>query len=114
MVHIRHAGPLGLLGDRVLALLLRPDEQDASTALRDVPDECVGFLKELERLLQVDDVDAAALREDEAAHLGVPAASLVAEVHAGLEQLAHGDAGHGDPPGLVARYYVRRAWAEPD
>ena len=38
-------------------------------------------------LLQVDDVDAAALAEDEAAHLGVPAARLVAEVNPGLQQL---------------------------
>ena len=39
------------------------------------------------RLEQVDDVDAAALAEDEAAHLRVPAARLVAEVDAGLQQL---------------------------
>jgi hypothetical protein len=51
----------------------------------------VRLLEELERLLEVDDVDAAALREDVAAHLGVPAAGLMAEVHAGLQQLPHRD-----------------------
>ena len=43
---------------------------------------------------EVDDVDPVALREDERAHLGIPAAGLVAEVNAGLEQLPHGDGGH--------------------
>src|SRR3712207_8695045 len=38
-------------------------------------------------LLQVDDVDAPALAEDVAAHLGVPPARLVAEMDAGLQQL---------------------------
>ena len=32
-------------------------------------------------------MDPAALAEDEAAHLGVPAARLVAEMHSGLQQL---------------------------
>ena len=41
------------------------------------------------RLLQVDDVDAAALAEDVRLHLGVPAARLVAEVDAAREQVLH-------------------------
>ena len=45
-------------------------------------------------LLQVDDVDAVALGEDELAHLRVPAAGLVAEVDAGLQQLLHADRGN--------------------
>ena len=49
------------------------------------------------RLLQVDDVDAAALGEDEALHLRVPAARLVAEVDAGLQQFLHGNDGHESP-----------------
>ena len=49
--------------------------------------------EQLERLLEVDDVDAAALREDEAAHLGIPAARLVAEVHSGFQQVFHRDPG---------------------
>ena len=40
---------------------------------------------------QVDDVDAAALAVDEAAHLRIPTARLVAEVHAGLQQLPDPD-----------------------
>ena len=49
------------------------------------------------RLLEVDDVDAAALGEDEALHLRVPAARLVAEVDSGLQELLHGDDGHVMP-----------------
>jgi hypothetical protein len=49
--------------------------------------ELLGLAQQQLRLEQVDDVDAAALAVDEAAHLGVPAARLVAEVHPGLQQL---------------------------
>jgi hypothetical protein len=48
------------------------------------------------RLLEVDDVDPAALGEDEALHLRVPAPRLVAEVHSSLQQLLHGDDCHGE------------------
>src|SRR5207248_11469940 len=64
-------------------------------ALREVPGERVGLLDQLLRLAKVDDVDAAALGEDEPLHLRVPAAGLVAEMDSGLEQLSHGDDGHG-------------------
>ena len=60
----------------------------------------VRLLEQLGGLLQIDDVDAAALGEDEAAHLRVPAARLVAEVDSGLQQLPHGDDGHGTGPFL--------------
>jgi hypothetical protein len=39
-------------------------------------------------------VDPAALAEYEAAHLGIPAACLVAEVHPGLQQLAYAYLSH--------------------
>ena len=56
---------------------------------------CVRLLEQRLGLLQVDDVDAAPLGEDVAAHLRVPAPRLVAEVHSGLQELAHADDGHG-------------------
>src|SRR4029453_17921573 len=96
MVDERHVDARSLLRNGVLGLLLRADEKHGAAARGEVPREVLGLLQQLGRLLEVDDVDAAALREDEAAHLGVPAASLVAEVHAGLEQLAHRNACHGD------------------
>ena len=65
-------------------------------AVRDrLLDELVGAVDVGQRLLQVDDVDAVALGEDVALHLRVPAPGLVPEVHAGVEQLLHGDDGHG-------------------
>ncbi len=89
VVHVRHADAPCVLRDRVLRLLLRADEEHRAAALRDVPAEGICLLEELLRLLQIDDVDAAALGKDVAAHLRVPAARLVAEVNAGLQQLPH-------------------------
>ena len=43
----------------------------------------------LNGLLQVNDVDAVALGEDVLCHLGVPAAGLMTEMHAGFEKLFH-------------------------
>lgn len=58
---------------------------------------CNGLLDELESLidvgqglLQVDDVDAVTVGEDETLHLRVPTTGLVAEVHTSVEELAHG------------------------
>ena len=84
-----------MLGDGVLRLLFCADEQDRPVALGDVAREGMRLVEQLRGLLQVDDVDAAALRENEAAHLGVPATRLVAEMNSGLQQVAHGDYGHG-------------------
>ena len=98
---VRHADARRLADDRVLGLLLRADEEDRAAALGDVAREVVSLLQQRLRLLEVDDVDAAALVEDEALHLRVPAARLVAEVHAGLQQLLHGDDCHGCPFGWL-------------
>ena len=59
------------------------------------------LLEALERLLQIDDVDAAALGEDEALHLRVPAARLVAEMDSGFQKLSHADDCHGLSPFLL-------------
>ena len=84
MVHVRHVDPLGLVFNGALALLLRAHEEDRAASLGDVPGEGVRLLEQLQGLLQIDDVDATALREDEAAHLGIPASRLVAEVDSSL------------------------------
>src|SRR5207342_326757 len=87
MVDVRHPDALRVVLHGVLSLLLRADEEHRAVAGRDVLREFVGLLEQLLRLLEVDDVDAAPLREDEAAHLGVPAPRLMAEVDPGLEEL---------------------------
>ena len=94
MADVRHADALRLFLDRVLRLFLRADEQDRAVPLGEVAGEVVRLLEQRHRLLEVDDVDAAALGEDESLHLRVPAAGLVAEVHPGLQKLAHGDNSH--------------------
>jgi hypothetical protein len=85
MGDVRHSDAFRLLLDRRLALLLGADEENRAAALGEIASEVVRLPEELERLLQVDDVDAAPLREDEAAHFRVPASRLVAEVDPGLQ-----------------------------
>src|SRR5690606_17965281 len=84
-----------LLCEDFLSLLLRADEEDGAAAGNSLLDEVVGAVDVAQRLLQVDDVDAAALGEDEALDFRVPPTGLVSEVNATVEQLADGDHSHG-------------------
>ena len=95
VVDVGHVDALGLQLHGLAGLLLGAHEEHAAAALGEVAHERVRLLDQRQRLLQVDDVDAGALAEDEPAHLRVPATCLVSEVHTGLEQLAHCDRGHG-------------------
>ena len=95
LVHEGHADAGRLLGDRFLGLLLGADEQDLAALGDGLLDERVGAVDVAQRLLQVDDVDAVALGEDELLHLRVPTTGLVPEVDATVQQLARGDDGHG-------------------
>ena len=120
MVHVRHADALGLLFDRVLRLFLRADEENRPVPLGEVACEGVRLLEQLQRLLEIDDVDAAAhgrftgrITEDEALHLRVPAAGLVAEVNAGLQELSHADDCHRWFLSGWECWYGRRARTEP-
>ena len=95
LVDVGHSNPLRLRGDSFLGLLLRTDEQDRAAVRNGLLDELEGVVEISECLIQVDDVDAVAVGEDEPLHLGVPAAGLVSEVDAGLQHLAHGHNCHG-------------------
>ena len=95
LIDVGHLGPGRLFGDRLLGLLLGAHEQDRVTARDGVGHELEGRVQALDGLGQVDDVDAVALGEDVRLHLRVPAAGLVSEVDAGLEELAHRDGRHG-------------------
>ena len=117
MVHVGHAGVLGDLLDGVARLLLGAHEQHRAAAVGDLGAEALRVLQQRLGLEQVDDVDAAALTEDETAHLRVPAARLVAEVDAGLQQLPDAYVGHeefslwvcvGAAPGGVEGARTRR------
>ena len=99
LVDVRHPTAVGVRRDRILRLLLGTHEQDRAATGDEVADVGIRRLDAGQRLVQVDDVDAVALTEDESLHLGVPAAGLVSEVDARLKKLAHGDdrasSGHG-------------------
>src|SRR5690606_30491015 len=92
--HVRTAGALRLLGHDLLGLALGADEQNGAAVGRQAPQVRHGLLEQRQGLFQIDDVDLVALAEDVRAHLGVPEAGLVAEMHAGLQHLAHGDVRH--------------------
>ncbi len=120
VVHVGHPDARGLLGHGLLGLLLGADEEDGAAVRDGLLDELVRAVDVRQRLLEVDDVDAVALGEDEALHLRVPTAGLVPEVDTALEELAHGHDGHDtsfrraarDPPGartLLAAPPVGRA-----
>ena len=95
MVDERHLGCFGDILDRVASLLLGADEQHGSAAVGDRPGELLRLVQRRGGLEQVDDIDAAALAMDEAAHLWVPTACLVTEMDAGLQQLRYAYLSHG-------------------
>ncbi len=95
VVDVGHAGGQGDVADDVAGLLLGADEQHGPAAVGEGAGELAGLLEQDGGLEQVDDVDAAALAMDEAAHLGVPAARLVAEMDAGLQQFRDAYLSHG-------------------
>src|SRR6478735_4517466 len=94
LVHIRHADAGRLIGDGFLRLLLGADEHDRPTVRDRLLDELVRLVDVGQRLLQVDDVDAVAVGEDEPLHLGIPAPGLMPEVGAAVQQLFHGYNSH--------------------
>jgi hypothetical protein len=91
VVDVRHARGLGGVLHRVAGLLLRAHEEHGAAAMGQRRRELLRLLDEGLRAQQVDDVDAPALAVDETAHLGVPAAGLVAEVDPGLQELPEVD-----------------------
>src|SRR4029077_8828205 len=90
-----HVRRLGHVADRVSGCFVVAHEQHGAAAVCDLTGELLRSSQQRRGLEQVDDVDAAALTMDEAAHLGVPAARLVAEVDAGLQQLRDAYLSHG-------------------
>ena len=100
-VDVGHAATVGGVGDGLLGLLLRADEQDGAAVLGDVGDEGVSLVHAHEGLLEVQDVDVTAGAEDERLHLGVPTTLLVTEVRACIEQGLDADLSHDTLHSLV-------------
>ena len=117
LVDVGHAALLGVGLDGVLGLTLGSDEEDVATVCREVTDVGVGVFETVERLVEVNDVDAVALAVDESLHLRVPTTGLVSEVDARVKQLLHRDNCHGytflrfrwtDAPALIATAVERQ------
>ena len=84
------ARALSLDANRPLGLPLGADEQDLSALGDALAHEVEGGLESRERLIQIDDVDAVALPEQERLHPRIPAPGLVSEMDTGLQQDANG------------------------
>ena len=80
---------LCFFGDGCLNLLLGTDENDFSTIGYVISHRVIGLSKQIDRLLQVDDVNPFALCEDVARHLGVPLSCSMPEMYSRFEQLFH-------------------------
>ena len=86
-----------------LRLLLGADEHDAAAMGDSLFHELVRLVDVRQRLLQIDDVDAVAVGEDEPLHLGIPATGLMPEVGAAVKQLLHGYNSHGSAMSFSCR-----------
>src|SRR5699024_2568258 len=105
VVDVRHANALSLVGNCLRSLLLCADPTDVPAAGGDgLLDELVGLVDVGQGLLQVDDVDAVAVGEDETTHLRVPTAGLVTKVDACIQQFAHSNNSHGVTGAALKRF----------
>ncbi len=86
---------------------LVPTKRTVPFSADQIPQERIGDVDPVERLIEIDDVDAVALTEDKALHLRVPAPGLVTEMNSGLEQLPHGDDSHVNSFPSVGRNPMR-------
>src|SRR5207248_1984821 len=71
----------------VARLLLGAHEEHRAATMGERARELLRLFEQRRGLEEVDDVNAGALSEDEAAHLRIPATRLMAEVDTGLPQL---------------------------
>src|SRR5207245_8061016 len=90
----RHAGAARLEFDRFLCLLLGAHEEHHPATADHILDPVAGLVQQLDRLLQVDDVDAIASGEDVPLHLGIPTAGLMTKMDASFEKLLQRDEWH--------------------
>ena len=100
-VDVMNAGAGRFIADGILRLLLGAHKKHGFAVGRQIAHEHIRFLQLADRFLQVDDINAVALRKNIRGHFGVPAAGLVSEVDAGLQQLLHGYDCHNAKSSLV-------------
>src|ERR1051325_9270242 len=85
--HIERPAALRFRLEDVLELLLGADEQHPVALQHHAAQQVLRRLDLPQRLLEIDDVDAGALGEDEPAHLGIPAARLMTEMDTRFQQV---------------------------
>ena len=115
LIHKELACAHSLFLHGLLRLLLRADEEHGLAFLRNAAQEIVSLIHLPHRLLQIDDIDAIALREDVLCHLRVPPARLMSEVDTCLQQLLHRNNCHvGAPPVFSSASFIGRFTKKPD
>ena len=88
-IYIICAGALGFLTDGISGLLFGAYKKNGTAVGGKLADIVISFFQLFYGLLQVDNVDPVTLGKDVLGHLGVPAAGLVTEMHAGFQKLLH-------------------------
>ncbi len=87
-------GALGFLFQDFRGLALGADKQYRFAAGHGIADEGISLFQAFHGLLQIDDVNAVPLAENESLHLRVPAIGLVTEVDTCLEKIANAEFCH--------------------
>ena len=90
-IDIVHTATGSLFFDGVCGLFLGTDEKDGAVIGGEVTHKSVGFFKLLHGLLQVNDIDPVAFREDVFLHFRVPSSGVVSEMNTGFKQLFNGN-----------------------
>ena len=89
----------------LLGLFLCADEQNLSAFADGRKQEIRSGFELIQRLAEVDDVNAIASVEDEGLHLGIPALRLVAEMDTRIQQFLNTNTNHNFP--LVKSSFAR-------
>ena len=89
VVDVEHVAARRLFRDGVLRLALGADEHNRLALRGQFLHEFRRFLEHLQRLLEINDVNAVAFSKDVFLHLGIPALGLMPEVNTCFEQFLH-------------------------
>ena len=80
IIDVWHTHACRLLSNTLLGLFFSPDKKHRAAMGNCFFHEFVSSVDERKRTLQIDDVNAISLRQDEALHFWIPAPSLVSKV----------------------------------
>ena len=89
--HVGHTAAGGLFLDGLLRLALCANKKDRAAVGYGLGNHLIGLGEGFNRLLQVDDMNAVALGENERAHGRVPFVGAMPEVNTTFQQSFHGN-----------------------